>query len=289
MLLLVRRNVRLFVRDRMGVFLSLLSALILFALYAFFLGNLQLSNITDKYPAADHGQARQFVASWVFAGILLTTTLTSSLASTSTFVDDRVTGRFKDFRVTPMRRSELISAYTLSGVVISVGASVVVLAAGQAFISATGGQLVTVVELVKVLGYILLLSTCFAALSALIATFIRSSSAFSSFSVIVGSVVGFLAGAYIPLGALPVGVVNVINALPFSQGAMLLRRPLTEQAERRLTSGDKASSAYVQNFYGIRLSVGDHTVGPALAAAVIAGLLVVFVGLGVARQNAKLR
>ena len=39
---IVRRNLRLFFRDRLNVFFSLLGAIILFVLYTLFLGNLQI-------------------------------------------------------------------------------------------------------------------------------------------------------------------------------------------------------------------------------------------------------
>ncbi len=53
--ILTGRNLRLFFRDRAGVFFSLLSALILIALYALFLGNLQVDNLTERFPNAEPG------------------------------------------------------------------------------------------------------------------------------------------------------------------------------------------------------------------------------------------
>ena len=47
-------------------------------------------------------------------------------------------------------------------------------------------------------------------------TFVNSTSSFTTVSTITGTLLGFLAGAYLPLGLLSKSVVNVINALPFS-------------------------------------------------------------------------
>ena len=52
---IVGRNLRLYFRDRMGVFFSLLAALILFLLYTLFLGDLQSSALEASFPALDDG------------------------------------------------------------------------------------------------------------------------------------------------------------------------------------------------------------------------------------------
>ena len=64
------RNLKLFFRDRLNVFFSLLGALIVFLLYALFLSNLQTSSITGAFPQADAADVRGFVDSWMFGGIV---------------------------------------------------------------------------------------------------------------------------------------------------------------------------------------------------------------------------
>ena len=59
--ILARRNLRIFFRDRAGVFFSLLSALILIALYALFLGGLQVDNLAQRFANASTGQIQAFV------------------------------------------------------------------------------------------------------------------------------------------------------------------------------------------------------------------------------------
>ncbi len=105
---LTTRNLRVFFRDRVGVFFSLLSALILIALYALFLGGIQVDSLEARFPTAPDADVRWFVNSWVFAGITMITTLTTSIAALGVFVDDNVSGRFRDFIVSPIRRTHLI-------------------------------------------------------------------------------------------------------------------------------------------------------------------------------------
>lgn len=152
--ILTGRNLRLFFRDRAGVFFSLLSALILIGLYALFLGGLQVDNLTEQLPNATEGDIQWFVNTWVFAGITMITTLTTALAALAVFVDDKASGRFSDFIVSPIRRPELILGYLLSSFVISFTMTLVIVAIGQLYLLIQGNALMTVEETATTIGYV---------------------------------------------------------------------------------------------------------------------------------------
>lgn len=284
--ILTGRNLRLFFRDRAGVFFSLLSALILIALYALFLGNLQVDNLTERFPNAQSSDIHWFVNAWVFAGITMITTLTTALAALTVFVDDRASGRFSDFLVSPIRRVELILGYLLSSFLISLTMTLVILVVGQVYLLTQGSPMMTVSEAAQTLGYVALSSVAFAALSSFVVTFLRSSGAFAALSTVVGTVIGFLAGAYIPAGTLPDAIVNGINALPFAQSAMLIRTPMTAQALSALAGDEGQAVDAVKAFYGITAHVGEFDVTSGFAVAVLVAVFVVFAALG-ARQLAR--
>ncbi|MFJ4037535.1 ABC transporter permease [Microbacterium sp. NPDC090007] len=287
--LLTGRNLRLFFRDRAGVFFSLLSALILIALYALFLGNLQIDNLTERFPNAANSDIHWFVDSWVFAGIAMISTLTTALAALSVFVDDRASGRFSDFLVSPIRRHELILGYLLASFIVSLAMTTVVLAVGQLYLLLQGDAVMTPAEALTTVGSVCLSSLAFAALSSFVVTFLRSSGAFSALSTVVGTIIGFLAGAYIPVGTLPEGVVNVINGLPFAQAAMLIRQPMTAQAVDALAGGQVQAVDAVESFYGISSTVGGVEVTTSLAVAVLVAVFVVFSALGARMLSRRIR
>ncbi len=287
--LLVARNLTLFFRDRMGFFLSLLSPIILFALYALFLGNLQIENLQDNFPAASSDDIQGFVDSWVLAGIIMITTLTTGLSALNVFVEDRTSGRFKDFLVSPVRRGHLVGGYLLSSFVIAVLVSTVILIVGQVYLIVAGHSPAAWTGLFKSFGYICLLSASFSAISSFTVTFIKSSGAFSSLGTIVGTIIGFLAGAYIPLGTLPTTVTNVINVLPFSQAAMLVRGPLTEQSISTLADGESQAVSAMDKFYGVDIFVADFAVTVPMAIAVMFAVLLVFAALGMLRVRSHIR
>lgn len=288
---LTQRNLRLFFRDKAAVFFSLLAPLILIALYALVLGGLQIDNLAEALPAASSDDIRWFVNTWVFAGITMITTLTTSLAALSTFVEDRASGRFRDFLVSPIRQWQMILGYLSASFLISVLMSLGTAVVGQLYMVIRGDSTMSAPQMLEAAGWIILSSAAFAALSSFVVTFLKSAGAFSAVSTIVGTLSGFLAGAYIPVGLLPTGVVSVLNALPFAQSAMLIRGPLTQKALDALTEGPGQSQALasLEPYYGITAFVGDWQITPTVAALLLAAVTVVFTGLGVWRLSRKIR
>lgn len=288
-LLLAGRNLRLYVRDRAGVMFSLLGPVILLGLYALFLGRLQTDAIVASFPGVEEHDVLVFVMAWVFAGVTMITTLTTGLAALGTFVEDRASGRFADFLVSPISRLQLTLGYLLAALVVAVVLSTVVAVIGQIVILVIGGPFIGWVQTAILLGCIVLSCAAFAALSGFAAAFLGSTSAFAAFSTVMGTVLGFLAGAYIPAGVLPVGVLNVMNVLPFAQSAMLLRQPFTDVAMDRMTDGNTDLAAGLDAYFGMTLSVGGADISNGIAIGALAALFVVFAGLAAWRINRAIR
>ena len=288
-LAITHRNLRLFFRDRAAVFFSVLSALILIGLYALFLGHQQVDALKQSLPGASEADITAFVVAWVFAGVAMITTLTTGLSSLSQLVEDASTGRFRDFLVSPVRRIELILGYLVSSFVISVLITLVTVVAGQIYLAIIGGPVMTPAQIATVVGYVALSSAAFVAMAAFVVTFMPSASAFTAVATIVGTLIGFLAGAYIPPGVLPTGVVNVVQALPFAQSALLIRQPLTHEALVRMTEGDARGETSISAFYGMTAKVGDLTITNGWALTELVGVLVVFLALGAWRMGRRIR
>lgn len=282
------RNLRLFFRDRMSVFFSLLGALIVFLLYTLFLSNLQTSSIADAFPQADEADVRGFVDSWMFAGIVAMTSITTSLGALAVFVEDAASGRFRDFLVSPIRRGQLVLGYLLSTVVVALVMTLIVFGVSLAYLFLLDGVALGASEILRTLLWIVLSCVAFAALWAFVASFIRTTGAFSGLATIVGTVVGFLAGAFIAVGLFPEAVRNTINALPFAQSAMLMRREFTAETLATLVGGRPEAIAELSAFYGITLFVGDWEVTVPAVIVVLAGCAVVFAALAALRIRARI-
>jgi len=286
---IVARNLRLFFRDRLNVFFSLLGAIILFALYTLFLGNLQTEGLEQSFPDVAPREVKAFVDSWMFAGIVLITTITTGLGALSVLVDDAQSGRFRDFLVSPIRRGQIVLGYLIAAVAVALLMSLLVLVLSVLYLGVIDGMWLAPDALLRVTGIVVLCCAAFTALSALIVSGVRTAGAFSALATIVGTVLGFVAGAYIPVGSLPDSVANVINALPFGQSGMLLRRDFTAESLSAVTGGIPEAEDALRQVYGIDAFVGDWLVPAGVVVAILIGLTIVCTALAAQRIRARIR
>ena len=285
---IISRNLRLFFRDRLNVFFSLLSAIILFALYTLFLGNLQTSGLQESFPDATSAEIKAFVDSWMFAGIVGMTSITTGLGALGVLVEDAASRRFRDFLVSPIRRGQIVAGYLLAALVVALLMTMIVLVISLIYLWLVDGVVLPPPAVLRIVGWVALSGAAFTALSAFIASFLSSQGAFSALSTIVGTILGFVAGAYIPVGSLPDAVREVINALPFAQSSMVLRREFTHGTLDTLTGGVAEASDSIATFYGIDLAVGDWSVTAVYVAAILGAMIVVFFSLASVRIRARI-
>lgn len=288
-LAIVRRNLQIFFRDRLNVFFSLLGAVILFGLYTLFLGNLQIADLADSLPGATTGEVQAFVDSWMFAGIVLITTVTTGLGGLAVLVDDDQSGRFRDFLVAPLRRGQLVLGYLLSAAAVAVILSVVVLILSVVYLGVLRGTWLSPAAIVRSLMIVVLSCVAFTAFSALIVSFVRTNGAFSGLATIVGTVLGFIAAAYIPIGAFPETVASVVAALPFAQAGMLLRREFSEGTLATITADAPGAEVPLRAFYGLDLTIGDWAVPAWFVIGVLVAIALVCTILSAVRIRRRIR
>ncbi|MDR0990009.1 MAG: hypothetical protein LBL92_01385, partial [Propionibacteriaceae bacterium] len=269
----------LYWRDKAGVFLSFLSVLILVILYALFIFKLNLTGITDALVdegiTVEPGAVSYFINVWVFAGIVMVSTVTTGLGGLGGYVDDRVSGRFTEFVVTPVSRWQIIVGYYLSALAASFIMSSVVLWGGWGIIYLMEGQAPNILQILQAWGWAFLCAAGFSALNCMFVTFLSTVGAFVTLSTIIGATIGFLAAAYIPEHMMPTGVVNFINVLPFAQAAALPRRALATDALNAASGQSPVFIETLRESYGFDLLVGGYTLPNWLPWAVLLALIAI--------------
>ena len=268
---LIIRNLRLFFRDRSAVFFSLLAVFIIIGMYVLFLGDVMTQGMT-QIPGA-----RFLMDSWIMAGLLAVTSATTTLGAFGIMVEDRSSGKDRDFNASPVPREAIAGAYLISTFLIGLVTSLITLALCEAYILLKGGSLLPLGALWKVLGLILLTTLASSAMVAFLVSFFRSNNAFSSFSTVVGTLIGFLTGIYIPMGNLPESVQLVIKSFPIAHGAALFRQVFMEVPLAASFAG--APEAAVRDFetlLGIRFQQGSAFLSPQVHLLILVGSALLF-------------
>ncbi len=284
----VGRGLRLFYRDPLGVFFSLTGALVVFLLYALFLGQMQVDALAET-PGVGAEAARDFVDAWMFAGVVAVAAVTTPLGALATFVEDAATGRFRDFLVSPIRRSQLVLGYLGSAFAVGLATTLVVLTVALGYLALTGRSLPTPAEIVRVVGWTAVAVGAYTALWAFVVSFLRTTGAYSGLSTLAGTLTGFVAGAYIPVGSFPDAVRDVVSALPFAQSAMLVRRELAAGPLDRLASASPDALAELRLAFGLDLRVGEAGVPAWAVVLVLVAVAVVFTAAAAGRIRSRIR
>ncbi len=219
-MIIAKRNIKLFFRDRAQVFFSLLSVFIIIGLYVLFLGK----NFVKGFDGAEG--AVFLVNSWVIAGILAVISVTSTLGAFGVMVEDKAKKVSKDFNCAPVKRSQIAGGYILSSYLIGVILSIITFLVFEFYIVATGGELLPVVDMLKVFGLILLSVASSSAMMLFMVSLFKSQNAFSTASTVVGTLIGFLVGMYINIGSLPEAVQFIMKLFPTSHAGVLFRQVL---------------------------------------------------------------
>lgn len=232
MIAFAKRNLKLFFRDKSAVFFSLLSVFIIILLYVLFLGDVSSQNM----PIPD---ARQLMDCWIMAGLVAVTSVTATMGSFEVMVSDKAKRIVKDFSAAPIRRSGLAGGYILSSYAIGVILSVVALGFMQGYLLYGGGELLSAEAAVKALGLILLATFSNTSMLLFFVSFIGSANAFATASTIIGTMIGFLTGIYIPIGVLPAAIQVIVKLFPVSHVAVLFRQILMADRLQAIPGGSE--------------------------------------------------
>lgn len=282
MIALISRNLKVFFRDRASVFFSLLAVLIILLLYVLFLGDVMMQDY-GGVPGA-----KALSDSWIMSGILAVISVTTVLGAFGTMVDDRAHKIIKDFSASPLSRGKLAGSYIVSSFVVGSVMTLLAFALSEIYIVSRGGTLLTLSQTAQVIGLILLSALSNTAMLSFLVSFLKSQNAFGTASSLVGTLIGFLTGIYMPVGVLPEAMQAVVKVFPVSHAALLLRRIIMEAPMKTVFAG--APDAAVQSFrtqMGLSYAFGGAEIPGYISVAILAGAALAFYALSIIRFSRK--
>ncbi len=281
---LAKRNLKLFFRDRTSVFFSLLAVLIIIGLYVLFLGNMMVNDLKDLL-----GENTRFIIdSWIMAGILSVTSITTTMGAVGIMVEDRTNKILKDFYSAPLKRSHLVCGYLASSFIIGIIMSIAALVLAEIYILANGGELLGFIPLLKLMGVMMLSVFAGTSMVFFMVTFFKSSNAFATASTVIGTLIGFLTGIYIPIGSFPSTVQTIIKIFPISHAASLFRQiMMDEPLSRAFANAPEEILVSFKQTMGVVFFFGDKELSPSINLIVLAVTGVVFLLLAIISISIK--
>ncbi|MDR0903739.1 MAG: ABC transporter permease [Ruminococcus sp.] len=283
--MLIKRNITIFFRDKANVFFSLLAVFIIIALYALFLGGVMedsFANIPGISPASKD-KVNVISAGLILSGMVAVTAVTASQGALGVAVSDK-TGAGKDFLTSPVNREKTVFSYIAGSAVCSGIMSLLALLMSLGYILFLGGEIPTAQSFGMIFITLILSVLCGNAFVYFLSTFINTPSAFTAFSTVLGTLIGFVMGIYIPIGQLPEGVGWVIKCFPMSHAASMFKIAIIGD-ELGAAFPDENLRAEIYRIFGVTFSYGDFTSGFWSSALVLVIATLIFFGLSVLSTN----
>ena len=280
--ILIGRHLRVFWRDRLTVFFTLLGPLALFVLFGLFLRKQTAQLIQRGVPGSTLSDAYGMCDAWVFASVVALSCFTGSLGMLMAFVDDRTTGRFSDYLVAPVKRAELAVSYVVSTLIVSFVISEIFMVFSQIWALCFGNVVMSWTEILQCSAAIFLACFIFSAMNTYIVTFLGSQGAMGGYSITMGASMGFLAYCFVTPPGLATWVNNVLAVLPFAQTASLIRRPLMKPALDQLISTlptqdlQNQTQDSLMHTLAVTLTFHDNVLPVWLIVTILIGLALVF-------------
>ena len=268
---LIQRNLKLYFRDKAAVFFSLLSVIIVLSLYVLFLSNVQVQSIKQQVGnSIKETDISYLTNTWILAGMLSITTVTSTLGALGFMVNDKEKKILMDFKSSPLKISTYPTASIITAIIVGTIMSTLTLIIYTSYIYINTGYLLNPIILTKTIALIITSATMSASLMGFLISFLNTNNAFSSISILIGTTIGFTNGLYIPLGQLSNNIQNIIKLLPFSHIASLFRRILMSESMIKVFNNvpQEAIDGYTEAF-GVNLKWNGTPISTNISIAFI--------------------
>ena len=282
MQVLMIRNCKIFFRNKKGVFSSLIAALVVIALYVFFLGD----NMKKRLMEVEN--ADNIINAWIMSGFISVASMTTTLGAMGLMIRDKENGCIRDFFCSPVKAWQIAGGYVLSSYIVGVLMSIFTFIAAEIYIVCRGGQLLDILSLMEVLGVILITVLASSAIMYFIIVLFSHSDTYATVSSVISPLAGFLTGIYIPVGTLPEVLQTVVKCFPISHGAALMRQVMMKEPMDSGLSG--VSEEFVTEFkdtLGVTLKMGSDNDRVWIHIVVLLITAVIFFGLAVLIVNRK--
>lgn len=191
---LVKRNVKMFFKDKGMFFTSLITPIILLVLYATFLARIYRDSFVSALPdgfAIDEKLISATVGGQLMSSLLAVSCVTVSFCANLLSVQDRVSGARKDMLVTPVRRSTIAGAYYVGTLATTVIVSLVATAACFVYLAINGWYL-SFGDVALIILDVVILTMFGTALASVVNAFLTSNGQASAVGTIVSAGYGFI-------------------------------------------------------------------------------------------------
>ena len=279
---LIKRNCRLFFKDKGMFFTSLITPVILLVLYATFLAKVYKDAFASAMPAGfavDEALINGTVGGQLVSSLLAVCCVTVAFCSNLLMVQDKISGARRDLTMSPVKKSTLALGYFAASALSTMLICFAALGVCLIYLSVTGWYL-TAADVLLLCLDVFVLVLFGTSLSSIVNCNLSTNGQASAVGTIVSAGYGFICGAYMPISNFGEGLQKVLSFLPGTYGTALFRNHalhgVYEEMARigfpaEVIEGIRDSVDCNLYFFGEKVSVGAMYGVMAVTVAVLLG------------------
>lgn len=245
-----KRNILVYLSNKAQIVFSLLTSIIVLALYLLFLKNTYTKPILDFIKGADMGietgDVLLLTDSNIIGSCICLSTITIPITVLQTMVIDREERVDYDILASPLKRYEIVLGYFLSAVILSFLISSILSLVGFIYMYFKDESSIDVINILRVIFINLLSSLSSTSIFMIFLSFIKRQATLSGFYGLFSAIIGFVIGAYIPLSALPKKAARIFLYLPQTQLNVLYKRAFSDKIIENI--GARAGNKFTLDF-----------------------------------------
>lgn len=222
---LIKRNCKLFFKDKGMFFTSLITPIIILVLYATFLARIYKNSFMDAVPAGfsvDEALLNGIVGGQLVSSLLAVCCVTIAFCSNLLMVQDKISGARRDLTMSPVKRSTLALSYFAASALSTLLVCFVALGVCLGYLSVTGWYM-TLSDIFLLCLDVIIMVLFGTALSSIVNSSLSTQGQASAVGTIVSAGYGFICGAYMPISSFGEGLQKTLSFFPGTYGTALFR------------------------------------------------------------------
>ncbi len=221
---LSKRNTKLYFASKSNIFFSMLALIILVALHFIVFRSMNADVLLNMGLGIEEKWALWFSDSLMLSSLIPIGAVTISLTTLGQIVVDKEKRIINDFYVTPISKNTLLTSYLVSSLIVCVILLLGFVLFFEIYLIAVYGISFTLGQLLSVLGVMALSILLGNTFVLIVVSFVKREQAMGAIGTILGTMLGFICGAYVPVGTLGDSIAKIFTVLPFLPITALARQ-----------------------------------------------------------------
>lgn len=233
---LVKRNLKIFFKDKGTFFYSLITPVILLVLYGTFLGDVYKQSFLSSMPSeftCDDSLIDALVISQLVSSLISVISVTICFTSILIMISDKANNIINDFNITPVNKKVLSLSYFVSSFITSLIMSFSCMILCFIYI-VFNGWFLYFKDVLNIILDVILLTLFGTSFASVLASFLKTNGQANALGTIISSGYGFVGGAYMPVYTFSNVVKNIIMCFPGLYGTSLIRNHVMHGAFDKL-------------------------------------------------------